>query len=151
MSAVRNVKAVTYLVSALAIVGLFALAAPAIVPLFTTPPASETVEPEDELYVTVDEVSTVTELPEWAARGRWVIYPEGFECAGTEGCPNDFRALLGEPGDTLPPGVRYYDPQIDFRVVPEPDGVRWANQEEARRYAVELEEERKAARNPAQG
>lgn len=53
----------------------------------------------------------LTELPDWAKTGSlWLIYPDGFECVGTEGCPNDYRALIGEPGDVLPDGVEYYDP-----------------------------------------
>lgn len=56
----------------------------------------------------------LTELPKWAlGTGMpWFIYPDGFECAGTEGCPNDYRAAFGEPGPVLPDGVEYYDPAI---------------------------------------
>lgn len=54
----------------------------------------------------------VTELPEWAKDASpWLIYPDGMECYGTEGCPNDFRLLIGEPGPVLPEGVEYYDPE----------------------------------------
>lgn len=53
----------------------------------------------------------LTELPEWAKDSvPWLIYPDGFECVGTEGCPNDFRAIFGETGPVLPEGVEYYDP-----------------------------------------
>ena len=52
----------------------------------------------------------VTELPEWAQGTTWLIYPDGMKCFGTEGCPNDFRVLIGEPGPVLPEGVEYYDP-----------------------------------------
>jgi len=52
----------------------------------------------------------LTELPEWAQGTTWLIYPDGMECWGTEGCPNDYRALIGEPGPVLPAGVEYYDP-----------------------------------------
>jgi len=67
----------------------------------------------------------VTELPEWA-RGPalWLIYPDGFECFGTEGCPNDFRALIGEPGPVLPEGVEYYDPAKHDCVVVKPLGMK---------------------------
>jgi hypothetical protein len=63
--------------------------------------------------------TTVSELPEWArVSSPWLIYPDGMECVGTEGCPNDFRALIGEPSDPLPEGVEIYDPERhDGRVV----------------------------------
>lgn len=56
----------------------------------------------------------LSELPAWAlGTGMpWFIYPDGFECSGTEGCPNDYRAFFGEPGPVLPEGVEYYDPAI---------------------------------------
>ncbi|WP_426185450.1 hypothetical protein [Microbacterium sp. TWP3-1-2b2] len=56
----------------------------------------------------------LTELPAWAlGTGMpWFIYPDGFECFGTEGCPNDYVAFFGEPGPFLPEGVVYYDPAI---------------------------------------
>jgi hypothetical protein len=53
----------------------------------------------------------------------WLIYPDGFECGGTEGCPNDYRALIGEPGPVLPEGVEYYDPAKHDCVVVAPLGV----------------------------
>ena len=63
----------------------------------------------------------VTELPEWArASTPWLIYPDGFRCRGTEGCPNDFRALIGEPGPQLPDGVEYYDPATHDCVIVAP-------------------------------
>lgn len=66
----------------------------------------------------------VTELPGWARDSRpWLIYPEGFECWGTEGCPNDFRALIGEPGPVLPEGVEYYDPAKHDCIVVQPADV----------------------------
>ncbi len=53
----------------------------------------------------------ITELPDSAAENvPWFIYPDGFECWGTEGCPNDFRSVFGDPGPVLPEGVEYYDP-----------------------------------------
>lgn len=64
------------------------------------------------------------ELPEWARDSTpWLIYPDGFECFGTEGCPNDYRALIGEPGPVLPEGVEYYDPAKHDCVVLAPVGV----------------------------
>lgn len=64
------------------------------------------------------------ELPEWAQGHQvWLIYPDGFECGGTEGCPNDYRALIGEPGPVLPDGVEYYDPAKHDCVVVAPAGV----------------------------
>lgn len=54
----------------------------------------------------------VYELPEWAQTGSpWLVYPEGFECYGTEGCPNSFTHLIGTPSDPLPAGVELYDPE----------------------------------------
>ncbi|MBZ4485859.1 hypothetical protein LQ938_10245 [Microbacterium sp. cx-55] len=65
-----------------------------------------------------------TELPEWARDATpWLIYPDGFECGGTEGRPNDFRALIGEPGPVLPEGVEYYDPAKHDCVIVVPVGV----------------------------
>lgn len=53
----------------------------------------------------------LTELPAWALDSiPWLIYPDGMECSGTEGCPNDYRAFFGEPGPVLPDDVEYYDP-----------------------------------------
>lgn len=53
----------------------------------------------------------LTELPAWAQQGSvWLIYPDGLTCTGTEGCPNDFRAVFGEPGPVLPDGVEVFDP-----------------------------------------
>lgn len=52
----------------------------------------------------------LTELPEWAKGTTWLIYPDGFECWGTEGCPNSYRSSFGEPGPVLPEWVEYYDP-----------------------------------------
>jgi hypothetical protein len=80
-------------------------AAPA--PVAATGPAATTSPAQEK-------TPTVTELPDWAkASSPWIIYPDGFRCQGTEGCPNDFRALIGEPGDVLPPNVHYYDPAVD--------------------------------------
>ncbi|CAH0149938.1 hypothetical protein SRABI121_01229 [Microbacterium sp. Bi121] len=67
----------------------------------------------------------LTELPDWAKEGHalWLIYPDGFKCGGTEGCPNDYRALIGEPGPVLPEGVEYYDSAKHDCVVVAPLGV----------------------------
>lgn len=67
----------------------------------------------------------LTELPDWAKQGNpvWLIYPDGFKCEGTEGCPNDYRALIGEPGPVLPKGVEYYEPAKHDCVVVAPLGV----------------------------
>jgi hypothetical protein len=66
----------------------------------------------------------LTALPEWARSSTpWLIYPEGFTCSGTEGCPNDYRAAFGEPGPVLPDGVEYYDSAKDDCVIVEPAGV----------------------------
>ncbi len=89
----------------------------------------------------------ITELPAWAQESRpWIIYPEGFRCQGTEGCPNDFRALIGEPGDVLPADVEYYDPAKHdynpddpsrFVVMPRPDdGIDLGRRSGAQGYAV---------------
>lgn len=62
----------------------------------------------------------ITELPAWASADDqlWIVYPDGFECGGTEGCPNDFVATFGEPADPLPEGVAYYDAEcMDGRYV----------------------------------
>lgn len=68
--------------------------------------------------------ATRPQLPEWA-RGNsdWLIYPEGMECEGTEGCPNDYRAFFGEPGSLLPEGVQYYDADKHDCVLVQPLGV----------------------------
>ncbi|WP_136053598.1 hypothetical protein [Microbacterium sp. K5D] len=66
----------------------------------------------------------LTELPQWAANTTpWFIYPDGFECYGTEGCPNDYRWHFGEPGPVLPEGVVYYDPAVHDCVEVRPLGM----------------------------
>lgn len=66
----------------------------------------------------------LTELPAWAKEYKlWLVYPEGFKCSGTEGCPNDYRALIGEPGPVLPEGVEYYDPAKHECTFAAPAGV----------------------------
>lgn len=65
----------------------------------------------------------LTESPEWARDATWLIYPDGMQCSGTEGCPNDYRKLIGEPGPVLPDGVEYYEPAKHDCVVVAPLGV----------------------------
>ena len=111
---------ITYAASALVIAGLVALAIPAIASAtgIAAPAAEAAAAAAAEPTPTAEPVAkpeqtaaVVTVLPEWARTGTtWLIYPDGFECVGTEGCPNDFRRLIGEPGDVLPEGVEYYDP-----------------------------------------
>lgn len=68
-----------------------------------SPSATATAAPETPL----------TELPAWAWESvPWLVYPDGFECTGAEGCPNDYRHHFGEPGDPLPEGVEVYDPAV---------------------------------------
>lgn len=77
--------------------------------------APQAAEPTPILTVSPTPTPTyLTELPKWAlGTGMpWFIYPDGFECFGTEGCPNDYIAFFGKPGPVLPEGVVYYDPEI---------------------------------------
>lgn len=60
----------------------------------------------------------LTELPAWAKGTTWIVYPVGFKCWGTEGCPNDYRATFGPPGKVLPAGVVLYDPAVETWVRP---------------------------------
>lgn len=66
---------------------------------------------------------TPEEMPAWAEAMTWYIYPDGFKCAGTEGCPNDYRAFFGEPGPVLPDNVEYYDPGVHDCAVVHPAGM----------------------------
>jgi len=66
---------------------------------------------------------TVTQLPAWAQGTTWLIYPDGFECWGTEGCPNSYRASFGEPPAVLPANVVYYDPAKHDCVLVQPADV----------------------------
>jgi hypothetical protein len=112
----KRAGVITLVASALVVAGLVALAAP-VVSMFgsdVTPAPVAAAGPAASASPVQQKTPTVTELPDWAkASSPWVIYPEGFRCQGTEGCPNDFRALIGEPGDILPPNVHYYDPAVD--------------------------------------
>lgn len=60
--------------------------------------------------------------PAWVYETTWIIYPEGTECWGTEGCGNDYRAWFGEPGEgPLPDNVVMYDEALHGRMVHGPD------------------------------
>ncbi|URC17888.1 membrane protein [Microbacterium phage Endor] len=72
------------------------------------------------------DVHGTPELPELAQQypdSTWLIYPEGFRCYGTEGCPNDYLAIGGEVGPVLPEGVEYYDPAKHDCVLVQPADV----------------------------
>jgi hypothetical protein len=104
---------ITFPASAAVVTGLVALAVPAFSGFGSAEP--EPVAEPVGAAAAVAPVEKTTEpfpqLPEWArASGPWIIYPDGFRCQGAEGCPNDYRALIGEPGDVLPANVEYYDP-----------------------------------------
>lgn len=102
---------IAFAASAVVIVGLVALAVPAFSGFGATDPEAPAEAVGAAAAVAPAEPATAPELPEWAkSSGPWIIYPEGFRCQGTEGCPNDYRALIGEPGDVLPANVEYYDP-----------------------------------------
>lgn len=136
----KRAAKITLAVSAVAVAGVCVLAiwgfpqsdAPPLIEQAAAPPSA---------------APPITELPAWAQESRpWIIYPEGFRCQGTEGCPNDFRALIGEPGDVLPDGVEYYDPAKNdynpddpsrFVVMPRPaDGVDLGRRSGAQGIAV---------------
>jgi hypothetical protein len=79
--------------------------------------------PEPDVPVAVDVHEATPELPDWAKGTHWLIYPDGFQCVGTEGCPNDYRTIGGEVGPVLPEGVEYYDPAKHDCVQVQPVGV----------------------------
>lgn len=60
--------------------------------------------------VTPSPTPTPAQMPAWAQEMWWLIYPDGMRCYGTEGCPNDYVSMFGEPGAVLPDNVEYYDP-----------------------------------------
>lgn len=113
-------------VVAAAVAGLVALAVPAcssmeqaVPPTASKPPAAEASSPTTTDDGTTTSAGALVELPEWALETvPWLIYPDGFKCTGTEGCPNDYRAVFGEPGDVLPEHVEYYDPAVHDWVFP---------------------------------
>jgi len=116
----KAAKITAYVVSALAVAGLAALAVPAFSALgqaaeltgglvrtlepTTTAVTANDGEPEPEVTMAPGE------LPDWAAkRTPWFVYPDGY-CDGTRECPNDFRATFGgKPCKSLPDGVQYFD------------------------------------------
>lgn len=73
----------------------------------STPAAAETSTPTPEKTSSAPERS----FPEYVPSDMlWLVYPAGFQCQGTEGCPNNFVSTYGDPGSVLPEGVEYYDP-----------------------------------------
>ncbi len=107
---------ITVAASALVIAGLVALAIPAFTGMDADQPEAPAVgavgpaADAPSVQTTAPATPDIPELPDWAeGSGPWIIYPDGFECQGTEGCPNDYRSLIGEPGDVLPRNVYYYD------------------------------------------
>ncbi|MDU0326321.1 hypothetical protein RWH43_06065 [Microbacterium sp. KSW2-21] len=142
----KRAAKITLAVSAVAVAGICALAIWSF-PRSDAPPLIDQAAAPPSAAPTPTATPPVTELPAWAQESRpWIIYPEGFRCQGTEGCPNDFRALIGEPGDVLPDGVEYYDPAkhdynpddpTRFVVMPRPaDGVDLGRRSGAQGFAV---------------
>ena len=86
------------------------------------PAVAETPEPV-ETPTPTPTPATQPEMPGWAQEMHWLIYPDGFECAGTEGCPNDYVSTFGQPGDVLPENVEYYNPEKHECTVAHPAGV----------------------------
>ncbi|MFF7683949.1 hypothetical protein ACFZA2_14460 [Microbacterium sp. NPDC007973] len=98
----------------------------------STPAAVETPAPTPEKPSNAPERS----FPEYVPDGSlWLVYPVGFRCEGTEGCPNNFVAAYGEPSYPLPEGVEYYDPAThnynratnSGMVFPADPGTRYCN------------------------
>lgn len=104
---------ITFAASAVVVAGLVALAVPAFSTFGSAEP-EPVAEPVGAAAAAAPaEPAAAPQLPEWArSSGPWIFYPDGFRCQGTEGCPNDYRALIGEPGDVLPANVEYYDPAM---------------------------------------
>ncbi len=121
----NRTQKITLAASAFVVAGLVAIAVPAVSSLVAPEPTPDVnmlpvtgSDPEAVASGTGTEPENapderpLTELPEWAQTGvTWLIYPEGIECYGTEGCPNDYLKAFGEPGEVLPEGVEYYDPE----------------------------------------
>ena len=104
-------------VAAAAVAGFVALALPACTSAGeaapTATPARPAAEESPSATATAAPETPLTELPASALESiPWIVYPDGFECVGTEGCPNDYRAAFGEPGDPLPEHVEIYDPAV---------------------------------------
>ena len=89
----------------------------------TATASPQTADPAPQPTVSTTPTPTyLTELPDWAQGSTWLIYPEGFRCSGTEGCPNSYRHTFGEPGPVLPAGVEYYEPAKHDCVLVAPAG-----------------------------
>ncbi|WP_285136619.1 LysM peptidoglycan-binding domain-containing protein [Microbacterium sp. lyk4-40-TSB-66] len=102
---------IAFAAAAVVVAGLVALAVPAFSGFASAEPEAPAEAVGAAAAVAPAEPAAAPELPDWAKNsGPWIIYPEGFTCQGTEGCPNDYRSLIGEPGDVLPANVEYYDP-----------------------------------------
>lgn len=63
------------------------------------------------------------QMPDWASEMHWLIYPEGFQCGGTEGCPNDYVLTFGPPPAVLPDNVEHYSPAKHDCTFVQPAGV----------------------------
>lgn len=101
-----------------------ALAATTLVGCTTAATAPQAADPSSKPTASPTPTPTyLNELPEWAQGTTWLIYPDGFECWGTEGCPNSYRDTFGEPGPVLPEGVEYYDPAKHDCVLVQPADV----------------------------
>jgi len=101
------------------------LAATALVGCTATTTGAQAADPAPKPTASATPTPTptyLTELPGWA-EGTWLVYPDGMECYGTEGCPNDYRAFFGEPGPVLPERVVYYDPAEHDCVLVQPADV----------------------------
>lgn len=109
-------KITVWTASALVVVGLGVLAAPAVASTVKevsgwqwTTPAASTVE-EFPVEVEPSVAPTSAALPEWAKESLpWIVYPPDYECWGTEGCGNDYVAFFGPVTGELPEGVVYFN------------------------------------------
>lgn len=121
----NRTQKITLAASAFVVAGLVALALPAVtsvtvpeepnvvdmLPVTGSQPEAVEIQAETEGEFAIPTERPLTELPDWAKdNAPWFVYPDDLRCQGTEGCPNDYRAFFGEPGETLPQGVVVYDP-----------------------------------------
>lgn len=118
----------TRLAAALAAVAFAAMAlagcaTPSAAPAAAVQTSAPTPTAEPAAEATPTPTPTARELPDWAKEMHWLIYPEGFKCAGTEGCPNDYVKSFGQPGPVLPDNVEYYDPKKHDCGFVQPEGV----------------------------
>ena len=127
LASMNRLQAVTLTGCALVVAGLLALASPMITALGSpTSDDGESVTPEVEYAIAPEALEAAAAeaardtMPDWAKSTTWLVYPEDFECVGTEGCPNDYRAFFGEPPAVLPPNVQVYDPAVHTWVFPAP-------------------------------